>query len=76
MAIDDTGMVRYRHHSNHQTMQTTIETLPKRRGVVARANGITDSYGKQYIRMSDGSLRKLNAVTEPQQPLVLGGFEV
>jgi hypothetical protein len=40
-------------------MQTpTVKTLPVRRGVVMRADGISDSYGKRYVRQPDGSLRK------------------
>jgi len=56
-------------------MTPTIETLPKRRGVVARANGISDSYGKQYLRMRDGSLR-VSQIQAPAPALVLGGIEV
>lgn len=54
-------------------MQATIETLPRRRGIVMRANGITDSYGQQYIRVN-GGLRKVNAPAP--KPLVLGGVEI
>lgn len=36
----------------------TVLTLPRRRGVVMRHDGISDSYGKRYVRMDDGSLRR------------------
>lgn len=48
------------------TLDTTVKpvrladvlNMPKRRGVVMRAHGISDSYGKRYYRMPSGSLRR------------------
>lgn len=34
----------------NQQKTPTVERLPKRRGVVIRAEGISDSYGTRYVR--------------------------
>jgi hypothetical protein len=37
----------------------TVETLPRRRGVVMRSDGISDSYGRKYTReIGSGTLRR------------------
>jgi hypothetical protein len=35
-----------------QSKKPTVESLPVRRGVVARADGISDTYGTPYVRDS------------------------
>lgn len=42
--------------------ETTINKLPKRRGVVMRFNGIRDSYGTLYEReIGSNTLRRVGA---------------
>lgn len=40
-----------------------VLNMSKRRGVVMRHDGISDSYGKRYYRMPNGSLRKVEVKT-------------
>jgi hypothetical protein len=44
-----------------QTKTPTVEALPKRRGVVMRAGGISDSYGTTYQRQPSGALVRTKA---------------
>ena len=52
------------------------QSLPKRRGVVMRAGGISDSYGTSYERRPDGSLRRISHKQAGRKPLILGGIEL
>ncbi len=45
--------------------QPTVATLPRRRGVVMRENGISDSYGKRYVRIRGGLQRVKAPVFAP-----------
>lgn len=45
---------------NEDTMKpATVTSMPVRRGVVMRAEGIADSYGRQYVRVN-GALRRVS----------------
>ncbi len=52
----------------------TVDSLPKRRGVVMRADGISDSYGVQYVRVN-GGLRRVTPKAQ-RRPRVLAGVEL